>query len=361
MAGLSQNFTAIPPFDYGVDNVCMVDRQVPVTEAQECSPVSFECGVVAAVHTGQERPEAQECSQIFNGSSVSEDCTTHTISSLQRMLETMDQQHSVSSINIEVRAPDQLGPISSDTIAVVVKSAGFPYLSLDDLYDRIYGSPKTVRRLPLSQEPARFTLSDHYSTYHRAMKRRAWMESERKEWAQLMTRPIDAVAYRERLIHVQKSVVEISKRRALLKMALAGGEYVRTRIHIVEGLAELKMYKAFYRSFAATLQLERESQLNLLRKGLDVLKPAVRRLLDQSTFDEVCRQLGLNPNAECFCPVDEVIMRQLAAIYSDLNGTHGEWTTTDGVVSIRYFERPDKFSTLRMELIYPTCRTPTVS
>lgn len=359
MAGQLQIFTAIPPLDYGVDNVRVVCGPVPVTETQECSPVSNECGVVAAVHAGQERPEAQKSDQIFTGSSVSEDCATQNISTLQDMLDTMDQQCQVSSINIEVRAPDQLGPIPNDTIAVVVRSTGFPYLSLDDLYDRIYGSPKTVRRLPVVQEPARFTLRDHYSTYYRAMKRRAWMESEKKEWANLVVRPIDAVTYRERLIHVQKSVVEISKRRALLKMALAGGEYVRTRIHLIEGLAELKMYKAFYRSFATTLQLERETQVNLLRKGLDVLKPSVRRLLDQATFDEVCQQIGLNPNAECFAPVDDENMRQLAVIYSELNGTHGEWTVNDDVITIRYFERPGDSSRVSIQFVYFGHRTPT--
>lgn len=43
MAGQLQIFTAIPPLDYGVDNVRMVCGQVPVTETQECSPVLNEC------------------------------------------------------------------------------------------------------------------------------------------------------------------------------------------------------------------------------------------------------------------------------------------------------------------------------
>lgn len=327
-------------------------------------------GVVAVVHTGQLCPEAEDCLPPPS-SGVSEDCTADYLSNLQRVLESMDQQHETSQINIEVRAPDQLGPIPNDTIAVVVKSTGFPYLSLDDLYDRIYGGSNTVKRIPLSQEPAKFTLRDHYTHYVRALRRRAWMEAERKEWAELMTRPIDAVVFRERLIHVDRSVVSISRSRAALKAALASGEYVRTRVHLLEGLADLKLYKSFYRAFGVSLQIERESQLNLLRRGVDVLKPTIRRLISKVDFDTICQQLGLNPDAECFCPVDDANIRllegmrarlshtNLGGVRSQLNGTHGEETNSDDVISIRYFERDGDSSRVSIEFVYYGHRTTT--
>lgn len=244
-----------------------------------------------------------------------------------------------SVVNIDVRAPDQIRGLDHNTIAVIVKSEGFRYVSTDDLFAAIYGHV-AYRKVEINQAPARFTMLDGYSLHYRSIRRRAWLEMEKNSWGALVPRSISSSDCVDRKSRLTRRIHAVSEARIRLQKQIRvsndrGHRFVN--ICIAEQLAELRVLKALYKSCLATLEVEEASRLMLLLGGLDVLDKQVAPLVGVETFSHICDYKGLDPKATPFDPIQMRVkaailakQRSAAAMSSDqLNGTSGEFTNSD--------------------------------
>lgn len=312
----------------------VAEKQAPIVDSLEHEIVS-ECGSGAALP----QSELDSLEQLPNAEGIPLDPEDFKYD--PNFVKLFMELTEPTTVDIQVRAPDQLGPLDQHSIAVVVQPEGFRYVSVDDMYAAIYGERRAIK-LNVEQSPAKFTMIDGYSMYQRSVRRRAWVERERSQWGELMARPVDHAAYIARRQSLEKRVHRISKQRLALRKHIRHSSdrgHVYFNICIAEQVAELSLLKAFYKSMIATLNVEEASRKALLLGGLDVLKRDVALAIAEVPAVGVLTHQGLDPKSTPFCAFQAkvnaaIVQKRMSAALAQqqqCNGPNGEDTVKHDV------------------------------